>query len=311
MKGALGHALESRRLEKWMALLSTMRPEDGPAIAALLHEEKLAGREFKLETMAFWQTWARIDGQAAWAHAREHADAGGRDGAEALLKSWAFTDPEAAKTAFAELGDSPLADAALAGLAHGLAESDPAAAVEFASNLPEGKQIEATVHVSGSIIHAMGSEGAQAWFDRLPADAKIFNKEAARVLMESLSRSDPGAVEKFAFARLDQEWATRPAEQNFAASMILRNGGSPWEFVATVMEKYPRPEQPLAFSTWVATLNPNAAITWAEAHVDHPATDNILAGTAQALLRRGKQDEAAVVLSKIKEPAVRDLVQEE
>lgn len=311
MKGALGHTLESKRLERWMNLLTTMRPEDGPAIAALLHEEKLAGREFKPETMTFWQTWARIDGESAWAYAREHADTGGRDGAEHLLKSWAFTDPEAAKAAFAELGDSPLTGAALAGLAHGLAESDPAAAVGFASGLPEGWQIDATIHVSGSIIYAMGNEGAQAWFDGLPADTKVFNKEAARVLMESLSRSEPGSVEKFALARLDQEWATRPAEQNFAASMIMRNGGSPWEFVATVMEKHPRSDEPLAFTTWVANLNPGSAVQWADSNPDHPATDKILAGAAQVYMRRGNVEEGRGLLERVKDSGVRDMVKQE
>lgn len=311
MKGALGHTLESTRLEKWMALLATMQPEDGPAIAALLHEEKLAGREFKPESMAFWQTWARIDGKGAWVFACAHPLETQGTGAEALLKSWAYVDPGAAKAAFAELGSSPLEKAAFAGLTHGLAESDPAAAHEYASSLPDGKQIEAAIHVSGSIIYAMGNEGAQAWFDRLPADTKIFNKEAARVLMESLSRSEPGSVEKFAFARLDQEWATRPAEQNFAASMIARNGGSPWEFVTAVMEKYPRPEQPLALTTWVANLNPGSALEWADANPDHPATDKILAGTAQVYLRRGNTEEAEGLLARIKEPAVREMVKRE
>lgn len=311
MKGALGHSLEGKRLEKWMDLLSTMRSEDGPAIAALLHEEWLAGRNFGVEAMAFWQSWASIDGRAAWTYAQEHPDAGGRGGAESILKAWAFADPQAAMASFRELGDSPLAGSALAGLAHGLAESDPAAAVEFASTLPGEKQTETAVHVAGSLIHAMGNEGAEAWFDKLPSDTPIFNKEASRVMMESLSRSDPGSVEKFAFARLDQEWSKRPAEQNFAASMILRNGGSPWEYVATVMEKYPRPEEPLALTTWVARLNPASAITWADSNPDHPAADKILAGAIRAYRQRGAADEAGALLDRIKEPSVRTLAEQE
>lgn len=311
MKGALGHTLEGKRLEKWMTLLSTMQSEDGPAIAALLHEEWVAGRNFGVEAMAFWQYWATIDGPAAWAYARENPDAGGRGGAESILKAWAFADPQAAMASFRELGDSPLAGSALAGLAHGLAESDPSAATEFASTLPEGKQIEAAVHVSGSVIHAMGNEGAQAWFDKLPSGTPIFNKEASRVMMESLSRAEPGSVEKFALARLDQEWSKRPAEQNFAASMILRNGGSPWDFVATVMDKYPRPEEPLALTTWVARLNPASAITWADSNPDHPATDRILAGVIQVYRQRGATDEAADLLARIKEPSVREMVSQE
>ncbi|WP_367871671.1 hypothetical protein [Luteolibacter sp. Populi] len=306
MKGALGHGLESKRLERWMALLSSMEPGDGPAIAALLDEEKAAGRQFGVETMAFWQTWARVDAKGAWAYAQEHADAVGKSGVESLLKSWAFGDPAGAKAAFAELGESPLKEMVLSGLAHGLAESDPAAAVDFASGLPEGLQIDAAVHVCGSIISTMGNEGAQAWFDKLPADSPIFNKEASRVMMEALSRSEPGAVEKFAFARLDQQWATRPAEQNFAASMIMRNGGSPWDFVAAVMEKHPRPDAPLALTVWVANLSPKLAITWADANPDHPAAERVLAGASKAFLQRGNPEQAAILLERVTDPDLRE-----
>jgi hypothetical protein len=309
MKGALGHNLEGKRLERWMALLSTMKPEEAQAIAALLDEERRAGREFKAETTAFWQLWGNKDGKSAWDYVSEHPDIAGREGPEAVLKSWAFADSKAAIAAFTELGDSPLFNAALAGLSHGLAESDPAAAVAFASGLPDGRQIEAAVHVSGSIIHAVGNEGAEAWFDKLPADTPIFNKESARVLMEALSRSDPGSVEEFAMARLDQQWSTRPAEQNFAASMILRNGGSPWDYVATVMEKHPRPEEPFAFTTWVARLNPKSAIEWADANPDNPATDRVLAGVIQVYRQKGATEEAGNLLERIKAPSVRELVE--
>ena len=308
MKGALGHALETKRLQKWMLLLESMGPEDGPAIASLLHEELLAGRNYGTESTAFWQTWARIDAKGAWAYLQAHQEERGQSGTEAMFKSWSFEDPAAAMAAFSELGDSPLAGAVLAGLGHGLAESDPAAAVRFAAGLSPELQIDAAVHISGSIIQAMGNEGAQDWFDQIPADPPTFNKEAARVLMEALSRSKPGSVEEFALARLDQPWATRPAEQNFAASMIMRNGGSPWDYVATMMEKHPRPEEPLAFTTWVANLSPGSAIEWAESNPDHPATDKVLAGAVQAYLQRGSRAEAEVLMERIQEPAVRELI---
>jgi hypothetical protein len=311
MKGALGHTLEGKRLERWMALLATMKPEEAPAIAALLDEERRAGREFKAEAMTFWQLWASKDGKSAWAYASANPDVAGKNGIESVLKSWAFSDAQAATAAFAELGDSPLFQAALAGVAHGLAESDPAAAVAFAAGLPNERQIEAAVHVSGSVISAMGNEKAVAWFDKLSADTPIFNKESARVLMEALSRADPGSVEKFAMARLDQQWSTRPAEQNFAASMIARNGGSPWDYVATVMEKHPRPDEPLAFTTWVARLNPKSAIEWADANPDNPATDKVLAGVIRVYRQKGAMEEAGNLLERINEPSVRELVERE
>lgn len=311
MKGALGHTLEGKRLDRWMALLSTMRAEDAPAIAALLDEEQRVGRDFPAETTAFWQAWAERDAKGAWAYIQANADTRGGRGTEPLMKAWAFGDPQAAAEAFRQLGDSPLADSALSGLMHGLAESDPGSAVTFAATLPEGRQISAAVHATGSVIYMLGNENAQTWFDGLPANSPIFNKEAARVVMESLSRSDPGSVESFAMARLDQQWCTRPAEQNFAASMILRNGGSPWNYVASVMEKHPRPEEPLALATWVARLNPQSAITWADSNPDSPAADQVLAGLARHYQERGFQDKAAELLPRIKEPAIRQLLEQE
>jgi len=311
MKGALGHTLEGKRLDRWMALLSSMRPEDAPAIAALLDEEQRVGRAFPAETTAFWQAWADLDAKGAWAYIQTNAETRGGRGTEPLMKAWAFSDPQAAGEAFRQLGDSPLADSALSGLMHGLAESDPGSAVTFAATLPEGRQIDAAVHATGSVIYMLGNENAQAWFDALPASSPIFNKEAARVVMESLSRSDPGSVEAFAMARLDQQWCSRPAEQNFAASMILRNGGSPWNYVASVMEKHPRPEEPLALATWVARLNPQSALTWADSNPDSPATDQVLAGLARHYQERGFQDKAAELLPRIKEPSIRQLLEQE
>ncbi len=311
MKGALGHPLEGKRLERWMALLSTMRPADAPAIAALLDEEQRLGRAFPAAATAFWQAWADLDATGAWSHVQANADAGGKQGSEPFMKAWAFGDPRAATEAFRQLGDSPLADGAFSGLMHGLAESDPGSAVAFAATLPEDRQIDAAVHVSGSMIYMLGNEGVQAWFDALPATTPTFNKEAARVVMESLSRSDPGSVESFAMARLDQQWSSRPAEQNFAASMILRNGGSPWNYVASAMDKHPRPEEPLALATWVARLNPQSALDWADSNPDSPATDRILAGLARHYQERGFLDMAGELAPRIREPAIRRLLEQE
>lgn len=88
--------------------------------------------------------------------------------------------------------------------------------------------------------------------------------------------------------------------------MILRNGGSPWDYVAKVMEKYPRPENPLALTTWVANLDPQSAINWANANPGHSAADQVLAGTARVLLNRGEQESANLLLGRVQDPALRD-----
>lgn len=312
MKGALGNTLESRRLDRWMKLLAAMRPEDGPAIAALLHEEEMAGREFKAEAMAFWQTWAGVDAKGAWAYAQANDTAMKSGSVEALLKSWAFSDPSAAEKAFTELGDSPLREGALAGLMHGLAETNPAAATDYVTKrLPEDLQRDAAVHISGSLIYQLGNEGFQSWFDGISgAEAPAFQKEAARVLLESLSRSTPGAVEKFAMERLDQSWVARPDEQNFTVQMILRNGGSPWDYVSAVGEKQPVAGDPIGLATLAGLRanDPAGALAWVEAHPDNPASDRILAGTAQAMMMRGNEEQAKAIAAKIKEPSLRALV---
>ena len=224
------------------------------------------------------------------------------------MKAWVVFDPAGALDAFNNLGESPLSGSALSGLAQGLAGSDPAGAVDFATQLPNKLQAGVAAQISDFVVRESKIEEAQAWFDGLPSGKQpLFQKEAVRVLLESMTRrSEPGAVEKFVTERLDQAWSARPTEQNFAASMILRNGGSPWDYVSKVMEKYPRPEEPLALTAWVANLNPQSAIDWADANANHQATDAILAGTARTYLQQGKSEEAAALLDRIKDPALRD-----
>jgi len=306
MKGALGNTLEGKRLDRWIKLLSVMRAEDAPAIAALLHDEQMAGREFKTETMAFWQSWAAIDPQAAWAFAQEHEEGAGRHGVEALLKAWAFGDSHGAMEAFKQMGDSSLKGGALAGLAHGLAESDPKAALEFVVGLPPELQREASIHISGSIIYALGNEGAATWFDTLPAEAAGLQKEVGRVLLESLSRSDKGAVEDFAAGRLDQAWMAQRDEQSFTVDMINRNGGSPWEFVGAVAGKFPDADSSVRLATRAALRRPDEAVAWLQANPDHPGADAIRAGAAVALVGGDRKEEGFAMIEQIKDAAIRE-----
>jgi hypothetical protein len=308
-KATLGQALDQIRLERWIQLLGKMHPEDAVSIAELLAAERVDGRDYPTATMLFWQNWARVDPQGALAYLHEHPEDNASGGMEQLMKGWAFFDPAAAMEAFSNLGDSPLTGAALAGLASGMARSDPTAAVDFATGLPAQFEAKAAGLVSQSVIKESGVEEARAWFDALPAKSPIFQKEAVRVLLENMThRSEPGAVEKFAMERLDQGWSSRPSEQNFAASMILRNGGSPWDYVSTIMEKYPNTENPLAIAKWVSVLDADSAVIWVDAHPDHQNADKILAGAAQALLQKGKQAEAEALLARIKQAEIRDMV---
>lgn len=309
MRGALGNTLESKRLDRWMKLLAVMRSEDAPAIASILLEEELAGREFKPESMAFWQTWAQIDAPAAWNFLQKNAHSRGASGTEALVKAWAFTDPAAAMEAFGQLAESPLKEAAFAGLAHGLAETNPSAAMKFAMGLSDDQQQEAAVHITGSIIYQQGNEAAQTWFDGLPNEAAMLQKETARVMLESLSRSGAGAVEKFAVARLDQPWMARPDEQLFTSMMILRNGGDPESYVSEVIQKYPNAEDPLGLATQVSARKPDAMLTWIEANSDHPALDTMIGGAVKAAIQRdgGRTAESDALLAKIRNPTIRGM----
>jgi hypothetical protein len=307
-KAVLGQGLDSMRIERWIQFLDKNLPGNAVAIAEFLEAEKLEGRDYPISTMLFWQTWAKQDPKGALAYLREHEGNGGGSGIGNLMKAWVVFDPAGALDAFNNLGDSPLSGSALSGLAQGLAGSDPAGAVDFATQLPNKLQAGVAAQISDIVVRESKIEEAQAWFDGLPSGKQpLFQKEAVRVLLDSMTRrSEHGAVEKFVTERLDQAWSARPTEQNFAASMILRNGGSPWDYVSKVMEKYPRPEEPLALTAWVANLNPQSAIDWADANPNHQATDAILAGTARTYLQRGNPDEAAVLLERIKDPALRD-----
>ena len=309
-KAALAQGLDSKRIERWLQLLGTMSPEEALDLAEFLKAEKADGRTYPMATMIFWQEWARVDAKGALSYAREQKDA---EGVRELMKGWVVFDPAGAMAAFPELnGTNPgLSGAALQGLASGLAATSPANAVDFATRLPDKFKASAANLVSETVVRESSVGEAQAWFDALPESAPIFQKEAVRVMLEHMTRrSGPGEVEKYVTDRLDQAWSSRPTEQNFAASMILRNGGEPWDYVAKVMEKYPRPEAPLALTTWVANLDPASAITWADANPGHPAADQVLAGTARVLLNRGEIDDANVLLDRVQKQEFRDLAEE-
>ena len=56
----------------------------------------------------------------------------------------------------------------------------------------------------------------------------------------------------------------------------------------------------------MANLNPESAIAWADANPNHPAADQILAGTARVLLNRGEQEDANALLDRVQDPALRE-----
>ena len=59
----------------------------------------------------------------------------------------------------------------------------------------------------------------------------------------------------------------------------------------------------------MANLNPESAITWADANPDNPAADQILAGTARAFLRRGEEEKAQALLDRVQEPGLREMAE--
>lgn len=301
-KEALSHTLLSKRLAQWARVLARMGPEDAPGIHALLKAEQAAGRDVGAEMKSFWETWCSFDRAAAWVYAEEN---GGHADAESVLKAWAMIDPAGAERIYERLGDSPLAEGVIEGILHGLAESDPALVAAFVARLGEGRQEAAAVHVTGSMINRMGNVEAQKWFDEQQGAVSTgFHKEAARVPMESLSRSDPEQVEKFALERLDQPWAANRDEQHFVAMMNQRQGGSPWEYIGAALEKLPQAEDPISLPKYSAQRQPDEALEWFRANPEHPSAAYVAGGTAQALINRGRPEEAAALISSIRDPEV-------
>lgn len=309
MKAALSTNIEATRLTKWMKLLSVMRPEDAPLIAEFLKAEDAAGRDHAMESTTFWQTWAALDVRGAWAYARENTTSAPGSGAGTVMKAWAMTDPRGAGDMVLSMEDSPQAKQAQESLLHGLAESNPAEAVDFVTNrLPANLQEIAAVHIGGSLISQLGNQDTQTWFDQLPANVPpVFQKEAARVLIESLSRSSPEEVEKFALARLDQPWAANQPEQLFTAMMISRGGGSPWNYLSATIEKFPNAGTPFETSQQIAyRQSPPALVEWANSHPDAP--DALLGGIAVSLMNRGNIAEGESLQARIKDTAIAEKI---
>lgn len=291
-----------------MEFLEKNMPHNTAAIAEFLEAEKREGRPYPVGTTLFWQTWAKVDAEGALAYLQGQKK--GNDGVAVgnLMKAWAYYDPAGAAKAFEGLADSSWAQSALWGMMDGLAGSDPAGAVDFAMRLPGKFQAEAATQISAAVIRESTIEEAQAWFDALPnVDSGLFPGQALFILLENMSRRcDAGAVEKFVMDRQNQAWAASTAQQSLAAKMILRNGGSPWNYLSQMIEKYPDSENPLGVVTSVPGLDPTSGVAWANANPDHRATDTILASAARMYFQNGKPEEATALLERIKDPALRD-----
>jgi len=305
-RAVLSSGVDGVRIERWLEFLAKNMPQNAEAIAEFLEAEKREGRPYPVGTTLFWQAWAKVDAKGALSYLREHGENGQTEMSN-LMKAWAYHDPAEAAKAFSGLDDSPLVMSALLGLSEGLVGSDPAAAVDFVARLSDRFQNIAALRIAECVVRESTIDEAQAWFNALSAKPAFFQAEAVVPLLGSMARrSEAGAVKEFVTQRLDESWTANPAVQAFAASMIAYNGGSPWEYVSKVMEKYPAPTNPLALASEVAGKDPEAALDWVNMNPDHHATDAILAATARIYLQRGKSEEAAALLDRIKDPALRD-----
>lgn len=289
MADAFESVTELARLRDWIDLIDDMGPEDALAIANLLEEKSAQGRDFGLFNKLFWQRWAEVDGQAAWDYISAKGEGYERD-VDHFFKSWYVADPALSAATVAELFEAPIARKALEGLLHGWAESDPDGSVGFATTrLDAESQVQAAVHIGGSVIQQMGLDEAKAWYDRQRKDqAPAFDTEIARVFYFSLGQRNWDDALAFASENVNQPWAGNEREQVWVAQMAARSGHSPWDYVGQLAGR-PDMDEENTYTVARKVLHDRQAIgqlaEWLSANPNHAAS----AALTRALVERAKK----------------------
>ena len=205
-----------------------------------------------------------------------------------------------------------------AGLVHGLADTDTAAAAQFVFDLNAkgDKQAEGLLGiVTGEVLRAVGAEEASRWSENLPegplrasAMDRVANRlvaedpEAAAVWAERFA-NDPGSAR--VIEEVGDEWAERDPVAAVSWLETLDSGeGKRWAMSSAFGEwvrRDPRaasehlltmnqsPERDSAISGFAGRLaweDPRSAIAWADEISDPQARERTLVRAGQAMLRR-------------------------
>ncbi|MFT4546063.1 MAG: hypothetical protein ACI9UA_002182 [Pseudoalteromonas tetraodonis] len=263
----------------------------------------------------FHYAWGAVAGGDAVLHGMESKE---RD-MEVTLAGWAGADAAGALAWFSGLSKEEGAQNGQlkAGLVHGLADTDPAAAANFVFelNAKGDRQAEELLSiVTGEMLRSVGAEEASVWAENLPDGAlrasamdRVANRlvkenpEAAAAWAERFA-GDPGSAR--VIEEVGDEWAERDPVAAVGWLETLDSGeGKRWAMSSAFGEWVKRdplaasqrlvtmgdsPERDSAISGFAGRLaweDPQSAIAWAGEISDPGERERTLVRAGQAMLR--------------------------
>ena len=220
LAGTLTIADENQRHREWLSLLPSLTASDAAELRELFRKLKAQGRRFDFEWATFWPRWGELDGAAAIEHviANEATDIQPA-AAEMILRGWAKTNTEGARTWLTSNSTSPLYGSALRGYVDGLARRDLTRATRDALVLGRGREMTEFVEVlAEQALQQRQLEGLLEWWRTLPDDpaqnsariaatapvlSRLMNLDAARAQawltdLAATTYRDEGSIGAFA-----------------------------------------------------------------------------------------------------------------
>lgn len=285
LRAAFNEPNDLRRTGMLAELLSTLGPENLPAVLAMYESMPNRGWESIREWNMLMYAWGQFDGASAVAYARENM--GGRRGGyltAAAMRSWASVNPQAALEWKESAGSTggPGDFFLNAALISGFAQNDPAAAAAYVTAMDAGPQRQRLTGVLVNEYLKQGYGSATGWAQSL-SDPSL-KTEAYTEIMRRWARDDVDAAARWLTPQLDQPFASAAAAE-LAGEMAETNPAGALDLVYSMPEGEARDEALAETLEEWAERDPEAAALWLDEQPIAPATDLAVAAYAREVAR--------------------------
>jgi hypothetical protein len=277
--------LRSQRLAE---LLSELRAEDGPAIAAAFEEARGSGIKFAEEHRLFLRAWGKIGGVAAVEYAvKQNGD--GSDEAVAALGGWASGAPALARTWLDALPESDAKESLVYGLLDGWSTTDFHAAAAYAETRPSSEARDRFRELLlQRALRAGGITAAQNWVDGIAEDDRNreYKQRAFGDVVETMLYRDPAAAARWISEMDGRGYVGAEAVTNTAVKLAESSPTGALEWLATL-----KPADAKGVAKGAGTVlqqwaqqDAQAAGAWLQRNTVHPFYDRLALGFVRTVV---------------------------
>jgi hypothetical protein len=277
-----------QRSQRLAELLSQLRAEDGPAIAAAFEEARQSGIKFAEEHRLFLRAWGKIGGQAAVNFAvKRNGD--GSDEAVAALGGWASGAPALARAWLDALPESDAKESLVYGLLDGWSTTDFAAAAAYAESRPSSEARDRFRELLlQRALRAGGIAAAQNWVNGIAEDDRNrqYKQRAFGDVVETMLYRDPAAAARW-ISEMDGRAHVGPeAVTNTAVKLAESSPTGALEWLATLKTadaKGVAKGAGTVMQQW-AQQDASAAGAWLQQNTTHPFYDRLALGFVRTVV---------------------------